>query len=147
MPSTCPECGAALDETICQSILDSFFVLEFSDPAYGAVHMLTVACFMIQHRRYSDEGLVWIERKLRDVLVSGVPVDEIRRQAGKETEQGKRAWKVNRQPGERLLPKIHWSMTIVDVASNYRDAATYCELVKEWANKTAREMKPWLPDN
>jgi hypothetical protein len=144
MPSTCPECGAALDETSCQSIFDSFLALEFSDPAYGAVHMLTVACFMIQHRRYSDEGLVWIERKLRDVLVSGVPVDEIRRQAGKETGQGKRAWKVNRQPGERLLPKIHWSMTIADVASNYQDAASYSELVRRWASATLEEMRLWV---
>ena len=58
MRSTCTECGAALDETTCQSIFDSFLVLEFSEAAYGAVHMLTVACFMIQYRRYSDEGLV-----------------------------------------------------------------------------------------
>ena len=147
MPSTCPECGAALDETTCQLIFDSFLALEFSDPAYGDVHFLTVACFMIQHKRYSDEGLVWIEKKLRDVLVNEVPVDEIRRQAGRETGQGKHTWKVTRQPGERALPKIHWSMTIADVASSFRDAATYCELVKEWANKSVREMKPWLPDN
>jgi hypothetical protein len=122
-------------------------VLEFTDPAFGAVHMLTVACFMIQHRCYSDEGLVWIAQKLRDTLERGVTPDEIRRQSGIETGHGTRTWKVNRQPGERVLPKIQWSMTIADVASNYQNAATYCELVKEWANKTAREMKPWLPDN
>jgi hypothetical protein len=142
MPSICPDCDAALDETTCQSIFDSFLALEFSDPAYGAVHMLTVACFMIQHRRYSDEGLVWIEKTLRDVLVSGVPLDEIRRLAGKETDQGKRAWKVTRQPGERELPKIAWSMTIVDVASNYQDAATYCQLVRRWSRATLEEMRP-----
>ena len=146
MPSTCPDCGAALDEATCQSIFDACLALEFSDPAYGAVHFLTVACFMVQHRHYSDEGLVWIEKKLCDVLVNGVPMEEIRRQAGKDTAQGKRAWKVTRQPGERELPKIAWSMTIADVASSFRDAATYCELVKEWANKMLREMKPWLPD-
>jgi hypothetical protein len=26
--------------------------------------MLTVACFMIQHGRYSDEALAWIAQKL-----------------------------------------------------------------------------------
>ena len=144
MPSTCPECGAALDETTCQSIFDSFLALEFSDPAYGAVHMLTVACFMIQHMRYSDEGLVWIEKKLRDVLVNEVPVDEIRREAGRETGQGKRTWKVTRQPGERALPKIAWSMTIADVSANTRDATTYCQMVTRWAMVTLAEMRPWI---
>ena len=146
MPTTCPGCGAALDgESTCQSIYDAFLALEFSDPAYGAVHMLTVACFMIQHRRYSDEALVWIEKQLRDHLERSVPVNEIRRQAGEETEKGKRAWKVTRRPDDRPLPKIAWSMTVADVALKYRDAETYCDLVRRWASATVVEMKPWLP--
>ncbi|QYR19267.1 hypothetical protein KZ483_15075 [Paenibacillus sp. sptzw28] len=30
--------------------------LEFSDPGYGRVHFLTVACFIIQHNRYMTKG-------------------------------------------------------------------------------------------
>jgi hypothetical protein len=49
MPHCCPECGSRLNDGItCQSILESFLALEFSDPAYGAVHFLTASCFMIQ---------------------------------------------------------------------------------------------------
>lgn len=59
--NTCPECGATwLEDSTCQSVFDEFLVLEYSDPAYGEVHFLTVVCFMIQHGRYSDEALVWI---------------------------------------------------------------------------------------
>jgi hypothetical protein len=59
MPDTCPDCGATWDaDRTCQSVFDEFLVLEFADAGYGAMHMLTVACYMIQHGRYSDAGLV-----------------------------------------------------------------------------------------
>lgn len=142
---TCPECGAILaEDTDCQAVFDSFLALEFTDPGYAEVHMLTVACFMIQHGRYSDEGLAWIEQQLKAHLEEGTPVTEIRRQAAKETGQGARTWRVNRRPGAAPLPKIAWSMTIADVASNYRDTKSYCALVRQWADATLREMKPWV---
>ncbi len=145
MPTTCPECGAALNNgNTCQSIFDSFLVLEFSDPAYGVVHMLTVACFMIQHGRYSDAALAWITQQLRANLEDGIPVSQIRRQAARETGQGARTWKVTRRPEEPPLPRIPWSMTIADVAAGAQDAHNYCELVKNWARTTLNEMKPLL---
>jgi hypothetical protein len=149
MAEPCPECGAIQpDGKPCQAIFDDFLVLEFSDPAFGEVHMLTVACFMIQHERYSDEGLRWIEKQLRDHLEGNVPVERIRRQAGREADQANRSWKVTRQPGARPLPKIAWSMTIADVDTGCRDehgepdAARYCELIRRWAGLTLREMRP-----
>ena len=145
MTTICPECGAILNEdTSCQSIFDSFLVLEFTDPGYGKVHMLTVACFMIQHGRYSDEGYTWIEQQLRAYLQDGVPIEYIRRRAAKNADQNVRAWKVTRQPGASPLPKITWSMTIADVASNYHDAPSYCDLIKKWAHLTLHEMGPFL---
>lgn len=105
MAHTCPECGAILSESVtCQALFESFLASEFSDPGYGEVHMLTVACFWIQHGRYSDEGLAWIESKLRAYLEEGVGVAEIRRRAAQETDQSKRAWRVTRpmlRPGAR----------------------------------------------
>jgi len=144
MSTTCPECGAALGEnSSCQSIFDQLLVLEFSDPAYGEVHMLTVACFMIQHGRYSDEAMAWIERQLRLNLEGGIPPEQIRQQAARLADQGRRTWRVVRQPGVAPLPKIAWSMTIADVAAQYRDAESYCELVKKWARLTLLEMSPY----
>ena len=145
MPDTCPECGARLSgNASCQAIFEDFLVLEFTDPGYGAVHMLTVACFTIQHGRYSDEALVWIEGKLREYLEEGSSTEQIRRQAGKEADQQARTWKVTRQPDAPRLPKIAWSMTIADVASRAQDAKSYCEQVELWARVTLHEMKPWL---
>jgi Family of unknown function (DUF5946) len=146
--NTCPECGALLGEgETCQSIFESFLALEYSDPGYGKVHFLTVACFMIQHGRYSDDALVWIAEKLLLNLEEGVPAEKIRRRAAKETEQSGRSWKVNRSPDAPPLPKIVWSMTIADVAARYRDTESYCELMIDWACSTLREMKPFLVRN
>jgi hypothetical protein len=145
MNHTCPECGAVYQEgDSCQAIFDSFLVLEFSDPAYGEVHFLTVACYMVQHGRYSDEGLGWIEKTLRAHLEQGIPVEHIRQQAGKETQQGTRTWKVTRQAGDTPLSRIDWSMTIADVTKNYMDAESYCTLIRKWAGITVKEMQPWL---
>jgi hypothetical protein len=145
MPDRCPECGAVLDEgSSCQTIFDALLVLEFTNPEYGEVHMLTVACFMIQHGRYSDEALTWIERTLRAYLEGGVPPETIRRQAAQETSPGRRAWKVGRQPGAPRLPQIAWSMTIAGVAAQYEDAGSYRDLVKQWAGATLKEMQPLL---
>lgn len=144
MTDTCPECGASLPvQTTCQDLFDAMLVKEFNDPAYGQVHMLTVACFMIQHNGYSDEALVWIAQQLRANLEQGLPAEQIRRQAARGAQQQNRAWKVTRQPSARALPRIHWSMTIADVAGA-ADAATYCALVTAWARKTLEEMQPLI---
>ena len=145
MPNLCPECGAILKEnSSCQAIFDSVLALEFTDPAYSEVHMLTVACFMIQHGRYSDEALAWIEQKLRENLERGISAEQIRQEAMHETGLHKRTWKVIRQPGTSPQPKIAWSMTIAGVATNYQDASTYCELVRKWARITLAEMQPLI---
>ncbi|HEY3345686.1 MAG TPA: DUF5946 family protein [Anaerolineaceae bacterium] len=146
MADICPECGAVLtDHASCQEVFDAFLVLEFSDPGYGEVHMLTVACFMIQHGRYSDTALTWIEQQLRANLEGGIPPAQILRQAAAATNPAKRTWKVTRQPCEPPLPKIAWSVTIADGADQYQDAGSYCAWVRRWARTTLQEMKPLVP--
>jgi hypothetical protein len=151
MVNTCPECGAKLrGYNNCQEIFDTFLALEFSDFAYAPVHFLTVTCFMIQHGRYSDEGLAWIEQKLRDHLKTGVSPDQIRRQASKDVDQTTRGWKINRSPESPPQKKIKWSMTIADVAAGYideqgnPDARRYRERIEQWAQVTLEEMQPLL---
>jgi hypothetical protein len=125
MPHPCPGCGAVhREDTSCQAVFASFLALELSDPGYGEVHMLTVACYMIQHARCSDEVLLWIRDKLRAHLEGGLPVDAIRRQAGREAGQRSRTWQINRPPGARPLPTIAWTMTIADVGGANHDATS-----------------------
>ncbi len=144
MTTTCSECGAVLIAAPCQSIFEKFLALEYADPEYGAVHFLTVSCYMIQHARYSDQALGWIEQRLRDNLEKGIPAEEIRRQAARETGQSRRTWPVTRRPEDPPQAKIAWSMTIVDVDSKYHDPASYRELVEQWARATLWEMRALL---
>jgi hypothetical protein len=137
----CAECGASLPEgRSCQEIFDKYLALEFSDPGYGAVHFLTVSCFMVQHGRYSDEALVWMRAQLRAYLEEGKPIDEVRSAAQQSASNTSRTWKVLRAPDAPPLPKINWSMTLADVDRQQQDAASYRALVRQWAETTLREM-------
>ncbi len=145
MPDACPYCGAVVpDGRTCEDIFNQFLALEFSDPAYGAVHFLTVACYMIQHGRYSAEGLDWIEQRLRDNLERGIPAGQIRRQAARETGQDRRIWHATRRPGDPPQAKIRWSMTIADVAAQNQDAAVYRAAIRRWARTILEEMRPLI---
>ncbi len=143
---TCPHCGASLgEETSCERIFDSLLFLEYTNPNYGAVHLFTVGCYFIQHGFYSQEALIWIEHLLRDSVKVGVPSRYMLQQMSRATGDHVRTWQVLRNPNAPQQAKISWSMTIADVASNYHDAKSYCNLVRMWAHTTFYEMRPLLP--
>ncbi len=106
-------------------------MLEFSDPGFGRVHFLTVACFMIQHQCYSDAGLAWIHQTLKTYLDEDLNSDQLRRLAASSADNRQRSWKINRSPLAPVLPAIPWSMTIAVLAAEYQDADSYCELVRQ----------------
>jgi len=144
--NSCPECGAILtDELTCESVFNKFLALEFTDVEYGAVHLLTVACYMIQHNQYSQEGLIWISQTLDDYLIKNIPVEKIRKQTSQAASREHRNWRIRAQKGKLHPVRIPWSMTIIDVASQYHDADSYRNLIKKWARTTLQEMQPLLP--
>jgi hypothetical protein len=140
-PDICPECGAALPNgSTCQEIFDSFLALEFENPEYGAVHFFTVACFFIQHNRYSDEALQWMRGMLREALSAGWTGTQIERTAAASVQNTNRRWKILRNPASAPAPKIDWSITIADVARQAGDAAEYRKWVKQWAETVLQEL-------
>jgi len=142
MNGDCPFCGAQSDEDItCQDRFDEFLALEFSNPSYGKVHLLTVSCFMIQHQRYSDPALIWMQKVLHDVFGNGVNPSEVRLQMTSDVDQSNRDWKIERQPGEPKLPHIDWSITIADVYQYKDDPVSYCAWVEKWARATLQELQ------
>lgn len=145
MVDYCADCGAShIEGRTCQSIYHEFLDLEFKNPAYGSVHFLTVACYMIQHNGYSDDALLWVESKLRTYLMNNLTGSEIHKLAAKDTDSGTRKWEVKRKWDAPSLPKVSWSMTIADVARQKYDAESYCELITEWGHRTLNEMGPLL---
>ena len=96
MANVCPECGADLPAgTTCDEIFGSFLEKDYVDPGYGAVHFLTVGVFMIQHGRYSEEALAWIQPHIRDFLDGKATQEQIRRASRRQVDQSQRAWKVS----------------------------------------------------
>ena len=76
--TACPECGAA--ETRCEAQFHRFLALEYSDAAYGAVHHLTVAAYMLQHSsKLTAEGWLFERDLLKRFLVVGASPSEVRR--------------------------------------------------------------------
>ncbi|MGM0882344.1 MAG: DUF5946 family protein [Bacillota bacterium] len=139
MTEACHTCGAVLPEgSTCQTILDEFLALEFTDPRYGQVHFLTVACFMVQHNGYSDSALVWIQSALRNYLEDGRNTQQIRRKAIKS--MAERSKEIRRTPDAAPLSKVAWSMTIADVAAQMHDAESYCKLIEQRGYTTLQEM-------
>lgn len=142
MSEQCAACGAVLPEgSTCQSIFDELQLLEFTDPAYHRVHFLSVACFMIQHGLYSDEALVWMQEKMQIYLDRQLTNQQLRQLIGNETSSATRTWKVVRPKDAAPLPKIAWSMTIVDIIESAQDTEQYCQQVKQWARVILQQLK------
>jgi hypothetical protein len=136
--SQCAECGAS--DNLCQTRFDEFLVLEFTDPAYGAVHHLTVAAFMIQHSsRMTREGWLFERNLLKEFLVENKPPAFIRKQNKDFVDSGKRNFKIKSRTGLAVINKTTWTKTILDVRSE--NAEVYCEDITAWARSVLVEAE------
>src|SRR5574342_566687 len=108
-----PECGAR--EKLCGNRFDEFLVLEFTDPAYGAVHHLTVATYMLQHSsKLTRAGWLHERELLREFLVENKSPAFIRKQNRDLVDSGKRKIKIKSKDGKPVINKSTWTMTILD---------------------------------
>lgn len=148
MSAQCPQCGALPPaESTCQEIHEELLSFESLNAVPHSIHFLHVTSFLVQHERYSDEALAWAKSMLRvhlDERMTEQQLLEQLRTAGKDRGSQARTWKFNRAPDASPLPKISWSMTIVDVVRQMEnDAGRYGELVKQWARATLQHMASW----
>lgn len=137
----CPECGTP----DCQARFDSCLALEFSDPAYGAVHHLTVAAYMLQHSsKLTKEGWLEMRTLVRAFLVENKPPARIREERKDSVDRGKRQFKIKSKTGARVIEKSTWTKTICDVRAE--NAEIYCADIAEWAKFTLEESEEILFD-
>jgi hypothetical protein len=122
-------------------MFETFLSHDYTDPGYGEVHFLMVGGFMIQHYRYSDEALAWIQPLLHGYVEDQITPAELRQLAARDTKQDNRSWAVLRSPEAAPLPRIAWQMTIADVVANVTDAASYREQVKQWVRLTLDQLQ------
>ncbi|MCA9988463.1 MAG: hypothetical protein KDE59_29355 [Anaerolineales bacterium] len=135
----CPDCGALhADGRDCRAWFDECLALEFSDPAYGAVHHLTVLSYMLQHNGYS--AAVWPEavRLLARFVEDGAEPAAMRPQVAELA----RAGSVTGGPGPDFLADIVWRQHITSLALN--DPARYGDSVRAWAAAVLADCRPYL---
>jgi len=137
---TCPECGAApVDGQCCLDIFHACLALEFSDPAYGAVHNLTVPAYYLQHPSLlSQKGWEQMRSTLAGFLVEGVSVGQMRQQAKVSLGSGQRDFSFRK--GERMeLTGIVWSSTIANIRMD--DAEIYRADIRIWAQAVLDDIE------
>lgn len=131
MSSTlCPDCGSepAGGET-CREVFDRCMALEFENPGtYGAVHHLTVLCYMLQHGGYSRDGWLAARDLLRRFVREGASPAAIRDDVRRKLNAGK---SVLRGPQFPEAGGVFWTRHITGVRRDSPEI--YCRDVKEWA--------------
>jgi hypothetical protein len=143
----CLKCDAELaDGEDCRGRFDLCLALEYENPsAYGAVHHLTVTCYMLQHNAYSHQA--WLEaRTMLDWFVrQGVEPAEFRKQNRDHVDSGRRKWSITNGPRFPQFDRISWTRTIADVRLDNPD--NYCADMRLWAASVLEDTEPWIPES
>ncbi len=126
-------CGARLfgDET-CETLFHRCLALEYEHPsAFGAVHHLTVLCYMLQHNLYSHA--VWLEGRalIGRFLRNEITPTELVKQTHQTRASMKRDGHVTKGAKLPTFQTISWSYTIADV--RLTTPKLYCADVEQWA--------------
>ncbi len=134
MVNTCPQCGASLlEDQSCRERFDEAQLIEVADPAYYAVHHLSVPCYMLQHNLYSRRGWLTVRRLLVEFLHQGLTPQAARRRDGARMDSGRRTWSIAKGAKLSGVEDVRWSFTISDVRT---DAAEhYVADVRRWAEQ------------
>ena len=132
MAARCPQCGARFesDET-CESWFQTTQLMEFEQPAFYAVHHLSVPAYLLQHNRYSREGWLFTRQLLAQFVGGALTPDEALQRTRATLAGGRRAWSFTRGPKLAEVEQIVWSRTVADVRAD--TAERYCADVRAWA--------------
>lgn len=137
--ASCAECGASdRDARSCREQWDELLALEFSDVRAGPAHFLTVACYQLQHPaafRLGEAMLGQLRISLERVVVEGVPVEQVRRDASRSFDGPQRV----RDDGTAPPPMLAWSRTVADVGPP--DPASHLERVRAWAEAILADLE------
>jgi spermidine synthase len=115
---------------------------ELEDPAYYAVHHLSVLCYMLQHNAYSREG--WMA--VRDLLLQFVHRDltpaMARQQNRVRLDNGHRTWSITKGAKLPGVKATAWTFTIAGVRLD--TAEVYCADVRRWAESIVEDSEPLI---
>ena len=118
MPFVCPRCGGRFEDAeSCQERFDLSQVTEIEQPAYYAVHHLSVASYMLQHNIYSREGWLQTRELLNQFVQHGLIPVAARRHALRRltVDSGHRTFSYTKGAKLPGVENIVWSITLAGV--------------------------------
>jgi hypothetical protein len=140
MSFSCPQCGAVYtaDET-CQDRFNISQLKEIEQPAYYAVHHLSVPCYLLQHNAYSREGWIEVRKLLAKFIYDGWTPTMARRQNRVNADSGHRTWSFTKGAKLPGVENIVWSYTLAEVRLDTAEA--YCADVRRWAESVLADSE------
>ncbi len=133
MLQKCSQCGAEVPpDGQCCDRFHLCLAYEYENPTtFGAVHHLTVACYMLQHNAYSRKVWLAAREMVAQFMQQGITPADMRKQNRQRFAGGQRKWSITK--GEKLseFDTIIWSATIADIRLDSPEI--YCADVRHWA--------------
>lgn len=138
-PSIPTQGGGLIPSMDCNRLCMEILAREYSDPAYFAVHRLTVATYASQHPDSVKPHSAAVHLVVLCLAIErGLPQHVIRQHL-RRASAGLRA-----RPPERLAPpEQRGSMTVADIAGS-RNASEHCARVHRWASEV---WSAWQPEH
>jgi len=134
----CLECGA--QDNACEARFNECLVLEFTDAAYGIVHHLTIAAYILQHSsKLTREGWLHERYLLKEFLVENKTPAFIRQKNKDLVDCSKRTFKIKLRDSKPGISKSTWMKTILDI--RMENTELYCEDVTAWAKSVLEEAE------
>ncbi len=134
----CPQCGAEVpDGSQCADRFWEGQLLEGDDPAYYAVHHLSVPAYYLQHNMYSRQGWLAVHKLLSEFVFNGLTPQQAREKHKRDFDSHNREFSIVR--GEKLpgVEQVMWSWTMANVRLG--SAEQYCQDVRRWAQQVCED--------
>jgi len=141
MLQKCPQCGAEFpDDEQCHQRFDQCMAMEYENPnTFGAVHHLTVACYMLQHNRYSPDAWIEARKMVAQFLQEGITPAEMIRQNRSRLNSIHRRWSITKGAKLPEFNTIVWTRTMANI--RFDNPKVYCADVKLWATSVLTDTE------
>ena len=137
----CPLCGAQVPAEFpgCRAVYDALCARDYSDPAFGAVHLLALRAYALQHSdEHPSRSSAYHLMSLCRMLEHGASPALGQRRPG----QAAKAFEENYRSYPQLEPPQHrGDLTIADVYGA-GDPDDYANRVRQWASSVWDAYRP-----
>lgn len=114
--------------------------LEYQFPAtFGAMHHLTVLCYMLQHNLYSEKAWHEAHAMLAQFLDSSLTTQEFRQRNHSRLNSVNRKHKITSGATLPQFSQIKWTATIADIRFDQPD--DYIASVQQWAESLLADIQ------